>query len=44
MADNFLERHREDYEQRKADLAETQEASPKNQESLPFSVLMIEAL
>ncbi len=33
MADNFLERHREDYEQRKAALAETQEASSQNQEA-----------
>lgn len=40
MADNFLERHREDYEQRKAAWLRRKKHLPKSR-SLPFSVLMM---
>ena len=33
MADNFLERHREDYEQRKAAWLRRKKHLPKNQEA-----------
>lgn len=40
MADNFLERHREDYEQRKVAWLRRKKHLPKSR-SLPFSVLMM---